>query len=238
MRNVILLLLMLGVAPNTWAELTLRSGNKPAQLLELYTSQGCSSCPPADEWLSQLKSHPGLWERIIPVAFHVDYWDWIGWKDPFAQKAFSSRQRNYKTERAIKSVYTPGFVVDGKEWRGWFDRKPLPAPLAKQHPLVVKVNEGIAEVNYSQSEASGQYHIHMAVLGFDLTTPVKRGENTNKTLSEDFVALWYEHKTFKPNSTQFDLPNKAQLKAQRLGLAVWVTPAYSSEPVQAVGGWW
>ena len=71
------------------------SAKSPAEqvgLLELYTSEGCSSCPPADRWLSKLKGEPKLWRNIIPLAFHVDYWDYIGWEDRFASPAYTARQ--------------------------------------------------------------------------------------------------------------------------------------------------
>src|SRR5690348_8781739 len=69
------------------------SGDTQTPLLELYTSEGCSSCPPAEAWLSQLKKSPKLWKDFVPVSFHVDYWDYLGWKDPFAMKAYSRRQQ-------------------------------------------------------------------------------------------------------------------------------------------------
>ena len=76
-------------------------------LVELYTSEGCSSCPPADRWLSQLNSSDKLWDNFVPVAFHVDYWDYIGWKDRFASKAYSQRQRRYAKEQGERTVYNP-----------------------------------------------------------------------------------------------------------------------------------
>src|SRR3954447_25677509 len=78
-------------------------------LLELYTSEGCSSCPPADRWLNQLKLPR---DQLIPLALHVDYWDSLGWPDPFAQRLFSERQ-----ERLGRNPYTPESVLDGREFR-------------------------------------------------------------------------------------------------------------------------
>lgn len=99
---------------------TFSSGTGKTTVIELFTSEGCSSCPPADNWLSGFKSDPRLWKQIIPLAFHVDYWDYIGWRDRFASPAFSARQSDHKKQGNIRSVYTPGLVVDGREWRGWF----------------------------------------------------------------------------------------------------------------------
>jgi hypothetical protein len=87
-----------------------------AHLIELYTSEGCSSCPPAEEWMSGLKNQPRLWQDIVPVAFHVDYWDRLGWRDPFASKLWTERQGEYSARWKTESVYTPAFVLDGKEW--------------------------------------------------------------------------------------------------------------------------
>src|SRR5881394_2772067 len=74
---------------------TFQSSGEQVALLELYTSEGCSSCPPAETWLSRLKESPKLWKDFVPVAFHVDYWDYLGWKDPFAAKVYTERQHEY-----------------------------------------------------------------------------------------------------------------------------------------------
>ncbi len=220
----------------TQAQWQMRSAGQSVQLIELYTSQGCSSCPPADRWLSQWKQSPRLWKEVIPVAFHVDYWDWIGWQDRFAQPSFAQRQRLHKKQGALKSVYTPGFVVDGREWRGWFRDRTLPGVHEKQGRLLVNVFESNMRIEFEHVH-SEKLQVHAAVLGFDLQTPVNKGENTNKTLAEDFVVLWYQQQNFKNNVT-LQLPDKTQLDSQRLGLVVWVTPQFSSEPIQVVGNWW
>src|SRR5437899_10682781 len=74
---------------------TFQSSEKQTALLELFTSEGCSSCPPAEAWLSRLQDSTGLWRDVVPVAFHVDYWDYLGWRDRWAAKDFSERQRAY-----------------------------------------------------------------------------------------------------------------------------------------------
>ena len=98
----------------------LESPGPRVSLLELYTSEGCSSCPPADRWVSKLRDDPRLWHEVVPVAFHVDYWDYIGWPDRFASPAFGARQREYARTRHVSTVYTPGLVLAGEEWRSWF----------------------------------------------------------------------------------------------------------------------
>src|SRR6059036_4275966 len=92
------------------APLTFQSSGKQPALIELYTSEGCSSCPPAETWLSRLKESPGLWRDFVPMAFHVDYWDYLGWRDPWAAQEFSDRQRAYAQSWRSRRIYTPGFV--------------------------------------------------------------------------------------------------------------------------------
>ncbi len=82
-------------------------------LVELFTSEGCSSCPPADQFLADLKRYDAARGRIIPISFHVDYWDDIGWRDPFSAAAFSSRQWIYARKMQLSSAYTPQAVIDG-----------------------------------------------------------------------------------------------------------------------------
>ncbi len=89
-----------------------------ARLLELYTSQGCSSCPPADRWLRLIALQPAT-HRLVPLSLHVTYWDYIGWKDPYADPAFVARQRWLAALNRSRTVYTPAVYLDGVEWRDW-----------------------------------------------------------------------------------------------------------------------
>jgi hypothetical protein len=90
-----LVLLFHSMNAATAAKVTFESGETPTILLELFSSEGCSSCPPAEQWVSGLKNTPGLWRDIVPVVFHVDYWDGLGWPDRFASQQFTLRQRQY-----------------------------------------------------------------------------------------------------------------------------------------------
>src|SRR4029434_8268682 len=101
-------------------ELRFQSSAKQTALIELYTSEGCSSCPPAEAWLSQLKADPGLWTSFVTVAFPVDYWDNRGWRHRLSAAKFTARQRASGVEWGGDSLYTPAFAVNGREWRGWF----------------------------------------------------------------------------------------------------------------------
>ena len=97
-----------------------QSGEKTAVLVELYTSEGCSSCPPADRWLSGLAARGFAAERVVPIALHVDYWDYIGWKDPYAKREFSQRQRKLTQLQRNALVYTPQVLLQGRDFPRWY----------------------------------------------------------------------------------------------------------------------
>ena len=100
----------------------LSSQNKQFILIELFTSQGCSSCPPAEKWLNQFIKDKELWEKYIPVAFHVDYWDYLGWKDPYSKSRFTQRQRLSQRKKNSFCLY-PGVV----KWKRMARRQLSPA---------------------------------------------------------------------------------------------------------------
>src|SRR5262245_49856207 len=137
----LLLISVTGMPASSTPATTFESGEAQSSLIELFTSEGCSSCPPAEKWMSALKSNQELWKRIIPVAFHVDYWDHLGWRDRFAKPEFTSRQQRYAAAWGGDSVYTPGFVVNGKEWRAWFSGNGTPTTSTKVGVLRVLVGD-------------------------------------------------------------------------------------------------
>jgi hypothetical protein len=118
MRPVIVLVMLCAAVNAQAADCVFESGPQRTHLLELFTSEGCSSCPPAEAWLSKLKAEPRLWKDFVPIAFHVDYWDRLGWRDPFAAKEWTARQYQYSAVWKSDSVYTPGFVLDAGENNG------------------------------------------------------------------------------------------------------------------------
>ena len=111
LRNTLILVsaALLTVARAAPKEIEISSGENNTPLLELFTSEGCSSCPPAEEWLSRQSKSPELWKRFVPVAFHVDYWNYLGWTDPYSSPEWSARQRDYsdsgKHARSIRLVF-------------------------------------------------------------------------------------------------------------------------------------
>lgn len=222
-----------------------QSGATQTSLLELYTSEGCSSCPPAEAWLSRLKESPKLWKNFVPVAFHVDYWDYLGWKDRFATKAYSERQRDYADRWRSRSVYTPGFVLDGKEWRGWFNRAELPRASSNLVGVLAASSEDSKQWTLrfrpAGNNVSSSYDFHAALLGFDLASDVKAGENRGRRLEHDFVVLALAKSASSKNGDSFQgelsLTTKLPAAPKRLGFAAWVTSSKGLQPSQAVGGW-
>ena len=219
--------------------LSFESGPRKTHLLELFTSEGCSSCPPAEAWVSGLKDRAGLWRDFVPVAFHVDYWDRLGWRDPFASKAWTARQYEYAKRWHRNGVYTPGFVLDGREWTN-----PSVPVAATESPgtLTLALLDG-ARVAASFRPVTGDnrkpLELHVARLGFGFTSHVKAGENRGRQLRHDFVVLALDTAKLvdgKAELTLGDAPREPDAIA-RGAIGAWVTEPGYPEPIQAVGGW-
>ncbi len=213
------------------------SGPAQVHLIELYTSEGCSSCPSAETWLGQLRDTPGLWRDFVPVAFHVNYWDRLGWPDRWASRQFTDRQYAYADSWRVSTVYTPGFVLDGRDWPGRFGRKP--PPLGKNTGrLTVEIAGGRGVVNYEPAAGAGEsYEAHIALLGGGIVSQVKAGENRGEILKHEFVVLALDQHGLAQGRAEFALPVSAATGVARRALAVWVTRPGSSAPLQATGGW-
>ena len=231
-------------------DLTFTSGTARTPLLELYTSEGCSSCPPAEAWLGRLKDDPQLWRNVVPVAFHVDYWDNLGWKDPFAARAYTARQYNYAGHWGSGSVYTPGFVLNGREWVDGA-RNFAADSASKEMPGILSVtvskNRKSVSVAYHPARLSGTAReVHVALLGCDLKQAVKAGENGGRTLPQDFVSLGLETDSLEIDkgaqtlvaTLTLPMPTApAREPSTRYAVAAWVSGAGVQEPEQATGGW-
>jgi hypothetical protein len=227
------------------AALRFESGPAPVPLIELYTSEGCSSCPPADRWLSSLKIEAGLWTHFVPLAFHVDYWDAIGWPDRFADRRFSERQRRYKQEGAVRGVYTPGVVAGGEEWRAWRRRGASPAAhdvgSSIGGELTAVLSDDELRVVYTAPPATqvSAYRMHAAWLGMDQVSEVRAGENRGKRLISDFVVLEVAELPMVVANGEvavlFQVPQGYREDAS--ALAVWVSANGLQAPLQATGGW-
>lgn len=228
--------------------LRLSSGSLQTPLVELYTSEGCSSCPPADRWLGQLGEADGLWKRYVPLAFHVTYWDYLGWRDRFAQPGFDARQRAL-AQRANSGVYTPGVFLQGREWRNW--RRPGASANAwqRQRPIVgvlqARISCAATQVQFvkdPQSQAQPT-HVELAWLQSGQRSDVSRGENRGRRLSHDFVVAQHIRTALHSVPPAAGLQGRVSARiagscdqdSKPQAVAVWVTDAQGN-PIQAVGG--
>src|SRR5512146_2254401 len=179
----------LAPAAGNAGEVVVSSGPGRTALLELFTSEGCSSCPPAEQWLTERRDDPGLWRDFVPVAWHVTYWDDLGWRDRFARRAFTERQYAYARAWNSESVYTPCFVRNGREWK----RGPIAPDAAPAGVLRARYDPqtGALQVDYAPAAAAADLALeaHAVRLGGQLTSRVRAGENAGRTLEHDFAAL-------------------------------------------------
>lgn len=236
----------LAVAPEPATKMvTFASGVERTRLIELFTSEGCSSCPPAEDWLSGLRDHPRLWRDFVPVSFHVVYWDNLGWPDRLASKAFTDRQYALAAAWHSDSVYTPCFALDGAEWKVLLLRN-TPAAVAT-HAGILRVDygeDGKARVSFAPDatpRTTAGYEAHLAMLGGGIATDVKAGENAGRTLQHEFAALTLVNAPLKPDaggwSAEATLVRPKIAGIKNLALAAWITRKGELAPVQATGGW-
>jgi hypothetical protein len=195
-------LLVLAPAAEASSSCTAHSGRQTTALVELYTSEGCDSCPPADRWLSSAFAPGAAVDGAavaVPIAFHVDYWDRLGWKDRFASADWTRRQ--YDSARAARSdlVYTPQVLLQGRDLRDWHSERRSAAAIAEvaRSParadimLEVTPQQGAVAVN-ATARVPGAAHRKGAVLfvafaSDGLVSEVKAGENAGKRLAHDHV---------------------------------------------------
>lgn len=234
---------------NSKADTTVRSGPSKVALIELYTSEGCSSCPPAEKWLGELRGDPGLWEKFVPVAFHVNYWDRLGWRDVFATRESTEREYRYAQVWHASSVYTPCFVRDGEEWRPR-DRPASPnSSQAAGELTITRTSEGECRVTFVPShgvkDLPANLDVSVALLGAGIVSPVRAGENSGRELHHEFVAVaWMtEALLHRDDGSSYatltlKVPSDRTFPVMaRTALVAWVTPHDSLKPVQAAGGW-
>ena len=169
-----------------------RSGPGITPVVELYTSEGCSSCPPADQWLSRLKADPG----VVALAFHVDYWDRLGWKDRFASAAYTQRQAQSQRSSGARFSYTPQVIVDGADRPEW-SRAHLPSSAKGRAVASVDVSLARDANHFSASVAAApgapaRLAAYWAVTEQGHVSTVKAGENDGATLKHDYVVREYK----------------------------------------------
>lgn len=204
-------------------------------LVELYTSQGCSSCPPADRWLSQLPARIDS-TRAVPIALHVGYWDYIGWKDPFAKREFNDRQSQLAALNGSRTRYTPGVFVQGRE-TNWAQTGPFDAQLRaintrpaaativldRVQALGSKVDVS-ARAELTQPGAPKNPRLILALVQNGISTKVTAGENRGETLANDRVTrAWSGPLSLKPQTLSLSVPATTPATAVRdLALVAFV----------------
>ncbi len=189
-------------------------------VVELYTSQGCSSCPPADELLGELAGHPG----VIALSMHVDYWDYIGWKDPYADPQLTARQRDYARNLGLRYVYTPQMVIDGRHDVAGLRRGRVLETIEKAgrqpKPVAVKFEDGKIVISGGENPPGGAT-VWLAAFDGKHQTEIPRGENAGRTLEYHHVVReMTKLGTWRGGAMEIDFDMAAAAAEGRDGCAV------------------
>ncbi len=179
-----------------------QSGATRAPVIDLYTSEGCSSCPPADKWLSSLKTFGaekgagnGTTNAAVVQAFHVGYWDYIGWVDRFASPAYTTRQRQQAALGGQSTIYTPQAVLNGRDWRDWHGatgRLPVSKEPAGASISLRQVADDQFEATVTPALGSSRkWSAYWTLTEHGHSSKVKSGENAEEFLQHDFVVRQY-----------------------------------------------
>lgn len=202
MRTALYLVLACLMSPAQAAQCQARSGPHTTALVELYTSEGCDSCPPADRWLQGLAGRGLAPDRVVPLSLHVNYWDYIGWKDPYARREFALRQKKLSALQRMAFVYTPQVVLQGRDFRGWADRgfdeavariNAQPARARLRLAIVAADPAGLdVEAGASLVQPSADAALYIAAYRNRLESQVQAGENRGRILSHDYVVLEWQ----------------------------------------------
>ncbi len=194
------IIMALAAAPVQAATCTAESSVQRVPLLELYTSEGCNSCPPTDRWVSELPRRGYTPERVVTLAFHVDYWNYLGWPDPFSKPQYSERQRMASVRNRARVVYTPQLLLNGKDYRrgAVFDdfgerlnalnRDPARAKISLQMQTDGAAGLGVdGSATVADAATRGGAQAYLALYENNLSNDVSAGENRGKRLRHDFV---------------------------------------------------
>ena len=187
--------------PAHGAACSAKSGPRAVPLVELYTSEGCSSCPPADRWLSATFTGHAAGAKAIALAFHVDYWDRLGWKDRFGAAAFAERQYDAMRANRARFVYTPQVLVQGRDFPEWRERGGMTAlsaagavPARAEITLEAEPQRGSIAIKASARVPSGADRkgvaLYVALADSGLASDIKAGENAGAHLAHDHVVRW------------------------------------------------
>jgi hypothetical protein len=162
------------------------TGQQRPAVVELFTSQGCSSCPPADAYLAELASRP----NVLALAFHVDYWDDLGWRDRFGLSESVERQRAYARALHLSTVYTPQIVIDGRRDFVGSDRSRIEHALADSRggtPVAISVRDGAILIDLRAQDTTGACDVMLVAYQRRAVSAIGRGENAGRTLTESNI---------------------------------------------------
>ncbi len=238
-------LILFAAQPTIAAECSAKSGAATVPLLELYTSEGCSSCPPADKWLSGLQPNP---TQVIPLAFHVDYWDYIGWKDKFSKAEYSDRQRKTAAFTGAGFVYTPQFVFNGRDFRGAADASRLKQAVAASQKLAARANltlDAIQEngkitlktsAQTTQAADSKNTDVFVAIYENKLSSKINAGENSGRELKHDYVVreLFGAYQVNNQNEFNKNFTLDAAWNKRDAGAVMFVQNSQTGEILQSL----
>jgi hypothetical protein len=226
-------------------ELSVTSHAMVTPVVELYTSEGCSSCPRADQFLSELGGTIDHDFHAIPLAFHVDYWNWLGWTDPYSKSEFTDRQRKIGHLNQQSSIYTPEFVVGGKESRGGVDIvERIKSSNARPATVAIDLNikSGVAGnliVGFvvNNTSAGEKALAHVAIFENHIIREIKGGENSGRTLTHNYVVRhWSDAINLQRGLTNhmLSLEIDESWEPGNLGMALIVVDPTTGETLQAV----
>jgi hypothetical protein len=224
---------------------TVSSANHSSALLELYSSEGCDSCPSTDKWLSSLAAKGLSPTRVVPLAFHVDYWDRLGWKDPFAKNQFTLRQQQEASSDKAGFIYTPQLRLNGRDYRRTGQDEEFLKSLAVINgslpPVTIELTlrqivsstlQTRVELHWKQKRPT-ESEFFLALYENNLRSVVKAGENSGRVLQHDFIVRALAGPFDADQSSQsFKLDPSWQ--AGNLGVAAFVQERDTSEVLQAV----
>ena len=223
-----------------------KSGKATAALIELYTSEGCSSCPPAEAWLATSTQRHAVPEKLVPLALHVDYWNHLGWIDPFAQARFSDRQSYWAHLNNTNTIYTPQVLLNGQALVHWQKQGDAAIPRVNTLPARADITLDVVR-RPNQIEITSQAHarnnpgqtgLYVAVYERNLVRRIEAGENRGRTLRHDFVVRELigpqplDKKDAARTTSRVDI--KKEWKEADLGIAAFVQVRDTGEVLQAL----
>ncbi|MDH5394258.1 MAG: DUF1223 domain-containing protein [Gammaproteobacteria bacterium] len=234
--KIILIILSLSSAVASAAEF--QSGPFKTSLIELYTSEGCSSCPPAEAWLAKIYQQGFDNERIVPLAFHVTYWDYLGWKDRFSKALFDKRQRHLVSSQGSRSIYTPQFFINAKSLR---NVSAISSKLKQKQAARLSINATLIETDKELLltvelkklglNVSDEVTVNIAAYENNIESSIKAGENKGRVARHQFVVREFQTATIsldREKQSRFAFKSRKQNWA---GLVVFIESGGEVEQV-------